>query len=432
MRRIEIARALLIVVATSLLAAPPARAATWSAPIRIAGPTVGSASIQGSFSPSGRLDAFWSGTYHPDGCEYHCSPPVRTYAAHRAADGLWSTPVEIKGKATFAGSAIGPDGDDGSLLLGALGATEYEEPVAVGAVGLHGPAFDAPVNVSAGTTEPYEIGELGAAVGTSGDAILVWGEATALAPNYPIYAARRLPGRRFGRPKLLGRPRALYLIDTAVSDRGDAVTAWQAGDRWQARAATRGGSFGRTVTFRGRSLSHAATIDASGRATALLELRDRDRSRLVAYRWRGAGAVRRYTLDSWRVRGNVANLRVVSRGGETLAVWRDGPGDNAQIRTATFRAGGAAIKPVAGAVGTVPQSIDMLADGRAAVLLADGRVVLRDATGSLQVAEQPINAAQAQTGTVALDPRSGVPTVLFVVNGARDEGYSVFATHRIP
>ena len=432
MRRIEIVRTIFIVVATGLPAAPPSQAATWSEPVRIAAPTPGSASVQGSFTPAGRLDAFWSGSYDPPGCEYHCSPPVRTYAAHRAADGLWSTPVEIKGKTTFAGSAIGPDGDDGSLLLGALGATEFEEPVAVGAVGLQGSAFDAPVNVSAGTTDPYEIGELDAAVGTSGDAILVWDEATALAPSYPIYAARHLPGRRFGKPKLLGRPRALYLIDTAVSDRGDAVTAWEAGDRWQARAAARGGSFGRTVTFRGRSLSHAVAIDASGRATVLLELRDRDRSRLVAYRWRGAGAVHRYKLDSWRVRGNVANLRVVSRGGETFAVWRDGPGDNARIRTATFRARGPAIKPVAGALGTAPQSIDMLTDGRAAVLLADGRVVLRDSTGSLQVAEQPITPAQAGLGTVALDPRSGAPTVLFVVNGAEDEGYSVFATDRHP
>jgi hypothetical protein len=87
---------------------------------------------------------------------------------------------------------------------------------------------------------------------------------------------------------------------------------------------------------------------------------------------------------------------------------------------------------VAGALGTAPQSIDMLTDGRAAVLLADGRVVLRDSTGSLQVAEQPITPAQAGLGTVALDPRSGAPTVLFVVNGAEDEGYSVFATDRHP
>ena len=432
MPRAAVGHLLLVAVVVGSVAAPSAQATTWSEPVRIAGPTLGSASMHASFTRTGRLYAMWSGGYTEPGCEFHCNAELQTYSATRSPAGSWAAPVEITGRYGFGGTAIGPDGNDGSLLLGAVGAREYEEPRAAGAVALHGSVSGAPIEISTDTTETYAIGELATDVGPSGDALSVWDEATALAPHYPVYAAHRRAGRRFGKPTLLGRPRAVYGIDAAVNAHGESVAVWNVGKRFEARAAANGSPFGRTVTFGGPAFTFEPVIDTNGTATVFLELRKGDRTRLVAYRWRGTGPLKRYPLDSWRARGTYAGLQAAGRSGETFAVWRSGPGDAAAVRTATFHRGGPVIRRIAGVRGSAPQSIDMLADGRAAVLVVDGRVIFRRAAGSLQVLGRAITPAQAERATVRLDPRSGRPTILFAADGPQGEGYSVYATDGMP
>ncbi len=261
--------------------------------------------------------------------------------------------------------------------------------------------------------------------------------------------ARRAPGKAYGPVRALdgvSGPNAL-----AVNGHGGAAVSWNGPGGLYVRTAKPGRSFGarRTVLRVRRAYidTQALALDDAGRATLVWTRTNGAVTQIFvsrSTRYGRFGPVRMLArLPNEGGRG--AQLFARSVGATTMVFWHDrNPGSARGIEVATFEgAGKARTTEVPGTTGGRINDFDMLPDGRAAIAFTGAEanlsrvsVTLRSVRGRWSPSVNVSGDGRFGDPSVALDPRTGEPTVVYAslseytVNDFADETYTLLSRTR--
>jgi hypothetical protein len=278
------------------------------------------------------------------------------------------------------------------------------------------------------------------AANATGDAVAAWAVRNAssgprLRVQEGVYARLRGAGGRFGKIRRLARrPSAFSFLTAAVGARGDVAVVWRRGGKIFARIAPQGGDFGKRLLVGAGKGRPSAAVGPHGEVVVAWTRKVVDEDRLrAAVREPGHDFVRE-TRINWSAH-RAPLVTAFDRSERALIGWQSSvqghPVEQEVIAHVTMLGAGP------------PQTVTMPSDGPvvdiaasrdnrvAAVVVGPTgvRVALRSASGSWAPLELA-STARADGASLAFDPLTGQPNVVYQVPQPGEPTESAFAVER--